>query len=467
MRLKLIGLILIILIGFHFSYAIEKSDKSKKPNIVILFADDLGYGDLSVYNKKVNHTPNFDKLAEDGTLFTDFYVAAASCTPSRAALLTGCYPQRVGLPGVVNDKATKGLSSHEFTIANYLKQIGYATGMFGKWHLGHYLEFMPNQHGFTEFYGIPYSMDMWPFHPAPSHVYPALPVYENEEIVEYNPDVNQMTTRFTEHAVDFIERHNDEPFFLYVPYSQPHVPLGVSDKFKGKSGTGIYGDVIMEMDWSVGEIVKAIEKQGLTENTIIFFSSDNGPWLSYGNHGGSSGELREGKGTVFGGGQKVPFIVSMPGTVPSNETNSEMVTALDILPTILEITGAGFPRAPSIDGLSVLPILKGEKGAKCPHEAFFFVNKEEVQAVRSGKWKLHVPHTHRIVNRPGANGMPGDQDNRGGNIALSLYDIEKDPSETKNLADKNPEVVTQLKNLITDFEKDLAENSRPAGVIEK
>jgi len=467
MKLKLLNLILVIIICSHISFAGEKTPKLEKPNIVILFADDMGYGDLSVYNKKVNYTPNFDKLAKEGTLFTDFYVAAASCTPSRAALLTGCYPQRVGLPGVINDRAKTGLSPHEFTIANYLKQRGYATGMFGKWHLGCYHKFMPNQHGFTEFFGIPYSMDMWPFHPAPSHIYPALPLYKNEKIIEYNPNVNQMTNRFTKHAVDFIKRHKDGPFFLYVPYSQPHVPLGASDKFRGKSGNGLYGDAVMEVDWSVGEIVKTIKEQGLSDNTIIFFSSDNGPWLTYGNHAGSVENLREGKGTVFGGGQKVPFIVSMPGTIPEGAISSEMVTSLDILPTILKITGAKFPRQPRIDGLNIWPILTGEKGAKCPHKAFFFVNHSDIQAVRSGKWKLHIPHTYRIVIRPGADGMPGIQDNTGGKIKLSLYNIEKDPSETKNLAAKNPEVVFRLEKYISDFKKDLEKNSRPVGVLDE
>ena len=452
---------------FQIAQASVTTEKkvTDKPNIIILFADDLGYGDLSSYGSKVINTPHLDQLASDGTQFTNFYVAAASCTPSRASLLTGCYPQRVGLPGVVNDNATTGLSSAEFTIANYLKQNGYATGMFGKWHLGHYPQFMPNQHGFTEFFGIPYSMDMWPFHPAPSHDYPALPVYENEEIVEYNPDVNEMTTRFTNRAVDFIQRHADEPFFLYIPYSQPHVPLGVSKKFRGKSNNGLYGDVVMELDWSVGEIVNTLKEQGISENTLILFSSDNGPWLTYGNHGGSSGELREGKGTVFGGGQKVPFIVSMPGTIPSTRVNNELVTAMDILPTILNISGSSQPRMNPIDGQNIWPILIGKKGAKSPHEAFFFVSKNEIQAVRSGKWKLHVPHKYRIVKSAGADGMPGEQDNSGGEIGLSLYNLDKDPSEQNNVANKNPKIVEQLQQYITDFRIDLEQNSRPAGKL--
>ncbi|MCT4602436.1 MAG: sulfatase [Marinifilum sp.] len=445
---------------------VQEKEESNKPNVIILFADDLGFGDLGSYGSEIK-TPNLDQLAAQGTQFTNFYVAAASCTPSRASLMTGCYPQRVGLESVVDDTDKKGLSSEEFTIADYLKQHGYSTGMFGKWHLGHYPEFMPNQHGFTEFYGIPYSMDMWPFHPKPSHKYPALPVYENEKVVEYNPDVNQMTTVFTERAVDFIHRKKDDPFLLYVPYSQPHVPLGVSDKFKGKSGKGLYADVIMELDWSVGQIMKAVEENGLSKNTIIMFSSDNGPWLSYGNHAGSSGGLREGKGTVFGGGHKVPFIASMPGTIPSGKINDEMITAMDILPTALKLVNASFPRMNPIDGKDIWPILSGVKGAKTPHKAFFFVNKKEIQAVRSGKWKLHVPHAYRICPNVGKDGMPGNQDNFGGKIELSLYNIEKDPAESNNLVKKHPKIVKQLLEYIKEFEIDLKENSRPVGMVNK
>lgn len=442
---------------------IEQSVVSK-PNIIILFTDDQGYGDMGVYGSTQIETPHLDALASQGTRFTNFYVTSASCTPSRASLLTGCYPQRVGLPNVVDDTSNFGLSTAEFTIAAYLKQNGYATGMFGKWHLGYQPEFMPNQHGFQEFLGIPYSADMWPFHPKPSHNYPPLPLYENEEIVEYNPDVNQMTTRFTERAVSFIETHKNEPFLLYLPYSQPHVPLGVSDKFKGKSKAGLYGDAIMEIDWSVGEIIKTLDKLGISENTLVLFTSDNGPWLTYGNHAGSTGGLREGKGTTFDGGQKVPFIVRMPNTIPEGKVENGMVTALDILPTILSITKTTMPRMNFIDGQNVWPVLSGT--GKVDKKPFFFSKGNEVQAVRDGKWKLHVAHKFRIAGKVGNNGMPGAQENEGGNIPLSLYNIEKDAAESKNLSNKYPEIVKRLKGLISDFELDLKNNSRPAGLVE-
>lgn len=441
------------------------SAKQDKPNVIILFTDDQGYGDVGCYGNEDIPTPYLDEMANSGMRFTDFYVAAASCTPSRAALMTGCYPQRVGLPAVVDDLSKIGLNPNEYTIARYLKESGYATGMFGKWHLGFQTEFMPMAHGFSEFYGIPYSMDMWPNHPKPPHAYPPLPLYDNKKVVDQNPDVNQMTTTFTEHTVDFIKTHKDEPFFIYVPYSQPHVPLGVSDKFKGKSNKGLYGDCIMEIDWSVGQILEALDKYDLSENTLVMFSSDNGPWLSYGDHAGSAGDLREGKGSTFDGGQRVPFIATMPGTIPAQSVCHELVTAMDILPTVMSMTGEDFEAAKPIDGKDISPLLLGKRGAKSPYEAFFFVNKMDVEAVRSGKWKLHVPHLYRIVNTPGADGMPGDQDNYGGQIGLALYDIVADPSESKNLASEYPEVVERLTSMVLDFRYDLKNNSRAPGRV--
>ena len=323
--------------------AFSRSNAAEKPNIVIMLTDDQGYGDMNCYGNLRLQTPNLDKLAAEGVRFTNFYAGAAASTPSRAALLTGRYAERAGLQGVVDYLSENGLESDEFTLADYLKQNNYATGIFGKWHLGCLPEHLPLRHGFNEFFGLPYSNDMWPFHPQPGHPYRALPLYDNERVVEYNPTVNQMTTRITKRATEFINKHKDEPFLLYVPYTQPHVPLGVSDKFKGKSGEGLYADVIMEIDWSVGEIMKTLKENGLDDNTLVLFTSDNGPWLSYGNHGGSTGGLREGKGTTFEGGQRVPFIARMPGRIPEGKVSDQFLSALDITPTPVSYTHLTLP----------------------------------------------------------------------------------------------------------------------------
>lgn len=465
-KLTFAAVSIILIFQFVGAKAQSRKQRKEKPNIIIFFTDDQGYGDVGCYGAKGFETPNLDRMADRGTRFTNFYVAASGCTPSRAALLTGLYPQRVGLPQVLDDRTKIGLSPGEITLANYLKQNGYATGIFGKWHLGRLPQFMPLQHGFDEFFGIPYSMDMWPFHPAPylNYVYKALPLYENEKIIEYNPNVNQMTTRITEHAVNFIQRHKEEPFFLYVPYPQPHVPLGVSAKFKGKSKQGLYGDVIMEIDWSVGQIITELETEGLLENTLVMFSSDNGPWISYGNHGGSSGELREGKGTSFGGGQKVPFIVQMPGTIPAGRVCDEVVTALDILPTVLHITNTSQPRIKPIDGKNAWPIISGQEGAKSPNDAFYFMSRNDVQAVRAGKWKLHVPHRYHSIVEPGKDGMPGKI--VWNQLDTALYDVVSNPAETIDLKDKYPKIVKKLTAMIANFDEDLKNNSRKPGIAE-
>ena len=421
-------------------------------NVVILMTDDQGYGDVRCYGNAKVQTPHLDRLASEGIRFTDFYCGAAASTPSRAALLTGRYAERVGVPGVVDDTSENGIKPTEFTIADYLKQNDYATGIFGKWHLGYQDEYMPLQHGFTEFFGIPYSNDMWPFHPKPDHAYPALPLYVNDKVVEYNPTVNQMTTRLTEKAVDFIKRHRDEPFFLYLPYTQPHVPLGVSEKFKDKSGQGLYADVLMEIDWSVGQVMDALNEYGLDENTLVIFTSDNGPWLSYGNHGGSTGGLREGKGTTFDGGQRVPMIARMPGCIPAGIVSGQYFSALDIAPTLVNRTGSQMPRMNEFDGEDVWEILCG--GAK-DHKPFYFVYNGIVEAVRDGKWKCVAPHSYRIVETPGKDGLPGVQIAGGGWTELALYDMEADPCESRDLSGEYPEIAAGMSKMIQDFQVEI------------
>ena len=424
----------------------------RRPNIVILLTDDQGYGDMRCYGNERVQTPNLDRLAAEGTRFINFYASAAASTPSRAGLLTGRYAERVGVPGVVDDHSENGIKPTEITLAEYLKQNDYATGMVGKWHLGYQPEYMPLRHGFTEFFGLPYSNDMWPYHPAPNHPYPALPLYDNDRVIEYNPPVNQMTTRLTGRAVKFINDHKDKPFFLYLPYTQPHVPLGVSSKFKGKSGEGLYADVLMEIDWSVGEIMKTLKANGLDDNTLVIFTSDNGPWLSYGNHGGSNGGLREGKGSTFDGGQRVPMIARMPGHIPAGKVSGQYLSALDITPTIVELTGSQMPRMNSFDGENVWNILTG--GTQT-HRPFYFVYDGKVEAVRDGKWKCVAPHKYRIVKTPGKDGLPGMQIENGGETGLALFDLEKDPQESNDISAQNPEITVKMYDMIQEFQKEM------------
>lgn len=448
-------------------FAAEKNPH-RPPNVVIIFTDDQGYGDVGVFGATAYATPNLDRMAREGRRFTDFHVAQAVCTASRAALLTGCYPNRIGLPGALGPKSTIGISDQETTLAQMFKKKGYATGMAGKWHLGNKPQFLPTRHGFDEFLGLPYSSDMWPLHPeAKAGSYPPLPLFDGERVT--NPDLShadqeQLLTQYTERAVQFIGKNKDKPFFFYLAPNTPHVPLHVSDKFKGKSGAGLYGDVILEIDWSVGQILEAIQKNGLDENTLVIFSSDNGPWLSYGNHAGSAGGFREGKGTNFEGGHREPCIMRWPGHLPANSVCEETLMTIDLYPTLARLIGAELP-AHKIDGLDVWPILAGLPGAKNPHEAYYFYyNQNDLQAVRSGHWKLLFAHVSRTMNgqTPGKDGFPGKY--RPLTVERSLYNMSSDPGETTDVAAQNPEVVKRLEALAESMREDLGDdlNERPA-----
>lgn len=410
------------------------------PNVVIIFADDLGYGDLGCYGAKEWQTPNIDRLAEQGTRFTQFYVAQAVCSASRAALLTGKYSHRLPILYALGPNAPTGIPEAETTLAEMFKAKGYATGIFGKWHLGDRPQFHPLKHGFDEFFGIPYSNDMWPHHPTGT--YPDLPLIDGNKVIEYNSDQRHFTTLFTESAVKFIEKNKERPFFLYVPHPMPHVPLFVSDKFKGKSKGGLYGDVMMEVDWSVGEIVGALKRQELEKKTIVIFTSDNGPWLSYGNHAGGKGSLREGKGTVFEGGVRVPFIISWPGQVPSKAVRSEPAMSIDILPTLANLVGAEIPKG--IDGKDIWPLIKSGE-AKIPNRELLFYWGKELQAVRVGNWKLHLAHDYPTPEPAGADGRPGKIITR--KEPLALYDLAKDPEEQINLVAKFPKMARELEDV--------------------
>ncbi len=354
-----------------------------RPNIVIIFCDDVGYGDIGCFGAKGYTTPNLDRLASQGVRFTRFYSAQPVCSASRAALMTGCYPNRIGIKGALGPQATVGISADEMTLAELVKQQGYATAVFGKWHLGHHPQFLPTHHGFDEYFGLPYSNDMWPLHPdylaagadqKKRPGYPDLPAIEGDKVVI--PEVTsreqrQLTTWYTERAVSFIDRHKDQPFLLYVPHSMAHVPLHISDKFAGHSGAGMYGDVMQEIDWSVGEITAALARHGLDDKTLVIFTSDNGPWLNYGDHAGVAGPLREGKGTCWEGGVREPFIARFTGSIPAGSVCDEPAMTIDLFPTIARLTGAKLPDH-KIDGLDIWPLLSGEPRAKNPHDAYFF-----------------------------------------------------------------------------------------------
>jgi arylsulfatase A-like enzyme len=426
------------------------------PNVVLIFCDDLGYADVGCYGAKDYKTPNIDRLARQGVRFTDFYVAQAVCSASRAALLTGCYPNRIGIKGALGPQARVGLHSNEVTIAELLKPRGYATAIYGKWHLGHLPPFLPTRHGFDHYFGLPYSNDMWPHHPTSKTNYPPLPLIEGEQPVQLMPDQTHLTTWYTERAVKFIERNKERPFFLYVPHAMPHVPLFVSDKFRGKSKRGLFGDVIQEIDWSVGQILAALKQQRLEENTLVVFTSDNGPWLSYGDHAGSAGHLREGKGTAFEGGVRVPFIARWPGKIAARSVCREPAMTIDLLPTLANVTGAELPAHP-IDGLDIWRLLSGRRGAKSPHEALFFYWDDHLQAVRSGPWKLHFPHAYVKPVPPGNGGQPGKIANP--KLDLALFNLENDPSETNDLSSRHPDVVARLQELARKAREELGDSA--------
>ncbi len=440
----------------------------RPPNIVLIFMDDLGYGDVGVYGARGFTTPHLDRLASGGMRFTDFYASQAVCSASRASLLTGCYAERVSILGALSPGSEIGLHPQEETLAEILKARGYATGIFGKWHLGHLEESLPLQHGFDEFLGLPYSNDMWPVEydgtrldeGGKSH-YPPLPLIDGNETVEFIEDFDgqdRLTTLYTERAVGFVERHRSEPFFLYLAHSMPHVPLGVSERHRGSSEQGMFGDVIQEIDWSVGEILGTLERLGLEEDTLVIFTSDNGPWLNFGNHAGSAGPFREGKGTAFEGGPRVPAIMRWPGRIPAASVYPHMASTLDILPTVASLAGAALPQLP-IDGLDLWPALEGRE-SESPRDQFLFFYGGELRAVRAGKWKRVFEHRTRsyVGVEPGMDGLPGPY--AFPTVPSALYDLRADPAETTDLADEYPDVVARLDALAETAREALGDRLR-------
>ena len=447
------------------------ADENRPPNFIVIFCDDMGYADIGPFGAKGYSTPQLDRMAREGMKFTDFYVGRSFCTPSRAALLTGCIPTRVGIGGNFGPHSTTGLNPDEMTIAEVLKQRGYATACFGKWHLGHREEFLPTNQGFDEFFGIPYSNDMWPFHPGVRDLpmeerlkrWPHLPLYEGSEIV--NPQVmpddqQQLTTRLVERTVQFIEEHQREPFFVYLASPQPHVPLFVSEKYTGKTERGLYGDVVSEIDWGVGRIIEKLKSCGIDEQTCVVFTSDNGPWLAYGDHAGSAEPLREGKGTNFEGGFRVSCLMRWTGRIPADTTCREVAGAIDLLPTFAKLAGAPLPES-KLDGKNISSLMFNQPGARSPHEVFYhYDGGNRLAALRSGKWKLMFPQAYNSPT-PGSGGIPGE--GRQQRIPLSLFDLENDIGETTNVADEHPDVVGRLKAYADEMRKELGDGNENVG----
>ena len=429
-------------------------------NFIIINLDDVGYGDFSFNGAYGYTTPHIDRMAAEGVRFTHFLAGQPISGASRAGLLTGCYPNRIGFAGAPGPDSNYGIHPEEMTLGELLKQKGYSTAIFGKWHLGSQKQFLPLQNGFDEYYGLPYSNDMWPFHPQQGEVFnfPDLPTYDGNEVVGYNTDQTCFTTDYTTRSVDFIKKNRDKPFFLYLAHSMPHVPLAVSDKFKGKSEQGLYGDVMMEIDWSVGEVLKALRELGLEENTLVVLTSDNGPWTNYGNHAGSAGGLREAKATTFDGGNRIPCVMYWKGKTLPGSTCNKLASNIDLFPTLAEISGAPLPQR-KIDGVSLLPLIKGAKEAN-PRESFvYYYNKNDLEAVTDGQFKLVFPHKYVTYGAfvPGNDGQPGQLTN----LQLykaEMYDLRRDPGERYDVISQYTEEAAKLMKIADRMRDELGDN---------
>lgn len=437
--------------------SIFTAEAQKQPNIIVILMDDMGYGDIGTQGAIGYETPNLDKMGNEGMRFTRFYSVQAVSGASRAGLLTGCYPNRIGFSGAPGPDAVTGINENESTMAEVLKQKGYACAAYGKWHLGHHTKFLPTHNGFDEYYGIPYSNDMWPHHPTGT--YPDLPLYEGDKVIAYNPDQSQFTTNFTERAIQFIDKNKKRPFFIYLAHPMPHVPLFVSDKFKGKSKQGLYGDVIMEIDWSVGQILQKLRKEGLDENTLVVVTSDNGPWINYGNHAGSTGGLREGKGTSFEGGQRVPCLMQWKGTIPAGSVCNKLAVNIDLLPTFAHISGAAMP-SHKTDGVNLFSLLQGDTKSTPRTSFLYYYRRSSLEAVSDGEFKLIFPHPTRTYEgfAPGNDGMPGRVDENKMLEEKILIDLRRDPGERYNVLSQYPEAAGRLEQMANEAREDLGDD---------
>ena len=420
-------------------------EAEKVPNIIVILTDDQGYGDLSAFGATDIATPNIDLLAKEGTKYTRFYVPQSQCTPSRAGILTGCYPNRVGVDWVFLPHSTTGLNPAEETIADILQPAGYTSAYYGKWHLGHLPAFLPTNQGFDEYFGIPYSNDMWPLNPRKDYTFPPLPLIENLTAIDTVDEQLQqeMTSLLTQKSVNFIKQNKENPFFLVLSHPMPHVPLYVSERFKGQSKRGLYGDVMMELDWSTGEIMKTLKENDLEDNTMVLFFSDNGPWIAYGNHGGSTGNLKEGKETSFEGGIRSPLLIRYPKQIPAGQTITTPINGIDLLPTFAHLANVQLP-SKKIDGKNIMQQLKGTNKQMAHDAYYFYMNKNQLEAVMTEQWKLVLPHSFDSLN-----GRSGGKDGQLApyekiSVALSLYDLINDEKETTNVASKHPAIVKTL-----------------------
>ena len=454
----LLGICLAVSSGLLLSAKFQQS-APPPPNVVLFYMDDLGYGDLSCTGALDYTTPNLDRMAAEGSRFTNFLVAQAICSASRAALLTGCYPNRLGISGAFGPNSPIGLNPDEETLAELLKERGYATGIFGKWHLGDKKEFLPLQQGFDEYYGVPYSHDMWPKHPTVK--FP--PLYwidgnEKKQEIKNLADAEQITSTITTKALSFIRRHKKQPFFLYVPHPLPHVPLAASAAFRGQSKQGLFGDVLTELDASIGQVMSELKKQGIDQNTVVIFISDNGPWLNYGEHAGSTGGLREGKATTFEGGNRVPCIIRWPGVVPAGRVSNKLLTTMDILPTVVKLCGAKLPKK-RIDGIDWTTLLRGDNSVTPREHFYYYYRKNSLEAVRQGDWKLVFAHPGRTYEGflPGQGGQPGTV-NEMHEFPMALYDLRRDPGERYNVLEQQPERVAELNQLADKARADLGDD---------
>lgn len=448
-------LLLSVLSGFSTSIA-----AADYTNFIIINLDDVGYGDFSYNGAYGYKTPNVDRMAAEGMRFTHFLAAQPISGASRAGLLTGCYPNRIGFSGAPGPNSKYGIHPEEMTIGEVLKQKGYNTAVFGKWHLGDAHAFLPLQNGFDEYYGLPYSNDMWPFHPQQGEGFnfPDLPTIDGNKVIGYNTDQTKFTTDYTTRAVNFIKKNKTKPFFVYLAHSMPHVPLSVSDKFKGKSEQGLFGDVMMEIDWSIGEVLKTLRELDLEENTLVILTSDNGPWTNYGNHAGSAAGLREAKATTFDGGNRVPCVMYWKGQITPGATCNKLSSNIDLLPTLADISGAPLPER-KIDGVSLWPLIKGDQDANPRKSFMYYFRKNDLEAVTDGMFKLVFPHQYVTYGAyvPGIDGQPG----RLANVDLQkaeLYDLRRDPDERYDVLSQYPDVAVKLMKMADEMRKELGDD---------